>query len=257
MRSWWRTLTRRGSATSRSTGAATTTYFRGDKTFVTLDTSAVPEGSRLYFTNARALGILLAGFDNTLTGQVSAADSMLQGFGRLQNQINSLNSGGSNYLVKNGADTISGTVSLTNVLTASGAGDIIVPSSPAGVTSAINGSYVNTNYLAKTGGSVNGSVGVGAATAPSEALMVTGNSQTVGQAYSSQYLISSGATVDFNNGNLQILQSVGGSAITLNNMKDGGTYTLAVQGTIAGTASFIGSNPKLEIVLHLKAPITA
>jgi len=140
------------------TAAATTTYFRGDKTFATLDTSVVPEGSRLYFTNARALGILLAGFDNTLTGQVSAGDSMLQGFGRLQNQINSLGSSGSNYLVKNGADTISGTVSVTNVITATGTGDIVVNSVPLTVTSAVNKIYADGKLDKTTGGTVTGVV---------------------------------------------------------------------------------------------------
>lgn len=35
-----------------------TQYWRGDKTFQTLDTSAVPENSNLYFTNARAVSAL-------------------------------------------------------------------------------------------------------------------------------------------------------------------------------------------------------
>ena len=140
------------------TAAATTTYFRGDKTFATLDTSIVPEGSNLYFTNARALGILLAGFDNSLTGQVSAGDTMLQGFGRLQNQINSLNVDGSNYLVKNGSDTISGTVSVTNVITAAGAGDIVVNSVPLTMTSAVNKTYADGKLDKTTGGTVAGVV---------------------------------------------------------------------------------------------------
>jgi predicted RecA/RadA family phage recombinase len=36
------------------TSAATTTYFRGDKTFQTLNTTAVAEGASLYYTDARA-----------------------------------------------------------------------------------------------------------------------------------------------------------------------------------------------------------
>jgi hypothetical protein len=36
------------------TAGATTQYFRGDKTFVTLDTSVVPENSNLYYTDTRA-----------------------------------------------------------------------------------------------------------------------------------------------------------------------------------------------------------
>jgi alpha-tubulin suppressor-like RCC1 family protein len=135
------------------TGGTTLQYFRGDKTLATLNTSVVPENTNLYFTNARALGILLTGFDNTLTGQVAATDSMLQAFGRVQNQINSLGSGGGNYLVKNGADTISGTVSLTNVITATATGDVIVNSVPLTMTSAVNKTYAD-GKLDKTAGGV-------------------------------------------------------------------------------------------------------
>jgi hypothetical protein len=135
------------------TGGTTLQYYRGDKTLATLNTSVVPENTNLYFTNARALGILLTGFDNTLTGQVAATDSMLQAFGRVQNQINSLGSGGGNYLVKNGADTISGTVSLTNVITATGAGDVVVNSVPLTMTSAVNKTYAD-GKLDKTAGGV-------------------------------------------------------------------------------------------------------
>jgi hypothetical protein len=70
------------------TAAATTTYFRGDKTFVTLDSSVVPENTNLYFTNARVLGLAITGFDNTLTGAITATDTVLQAFGRTQNQLN-------------------------------------------------------------------------------------------------------------------------------------------------------------------------
>jgi formylglycine-generating enzyme required for sulfatase activity len=73
---------------SSITAAATTTYFRGDKTFVTLDSSVVPENTNLYFTNARVLGLAITGFDNTLTGAIAATDTVLQAFGRTQNQLN-------------------------------------------------------------------------------------------------------------------------------------------------------------------------
>lgn len=137
----WNTFNNKEAAITAGT---TTQYYRGDKTFQTLDTSIVPENGNLYFTDARVLGVQLAAFDNSLTGQITAADSILQAFGRTQNQINSLASGGSNYLVKNAADTLSGTVSLTNVITASPTGDIIVNSVPLTMTSAVNKTYVDT-----------------------------------------------------------------------------------------------------------------
>jgi hypothetical protein len=62
-------------------------YYRGDKTFVTLDSSVVPENTNLYFTNARALGVPLAGFATAATAIVST-DTILQAFGKTQGQIN-------------------------------------------------------------------------------------------------------------------------------------------------------------------------
>lgn len=151
----WSTFNNKQAAITATTASD---YYRGDKTFATLNSTVVPEGTNLYFTNARALGILLAGFDNTLTGQVTASDSMLQAFGRVQNQLNSLNSNGSNYLIKNGPDTLSGAVSVTNVITTSGAGDIILGTGPFQATSAINKAYADGKLDKTTGGSVAGIV---------------------------------------------------------------------------------------------------
>lgn len=64
-------------------------YWRGDKTWQTLDTSVVPEGSNQYFTEARVLSTLLAGF-TVGTGVVSASDGLLAALGKLQGQINGL-----------------------------------------------------------------------------------------------------------------------------------------------------------------------
>lgn len=70
------------------TAAATTTYYRGDKTFVTLDTSVVPENSNLYFNNARALGATLTGFSVGTNSSVAATDSILGAFQKVQAQLN-------------------------------------------------------------------------------------------------------------------------------------------------------------------------
>jgi hypothetical protein len=82
-----------------------------------------------------------------------------------------------------------------------------------------------------------GKVGIGTAT-PGEALDVIGNVHSSGQAYANQKVIATGAAVDFNDGNVQVLQSVGGSAITLNNMKDGGSYVLIINDATARTYTF-------------------
>jgi hypothetical protein len=65
----------------------TTQYYRGDKTWQTLDTFAVPENTNLYFTNARVLGVPLAGF-TTATGSIVATDTVFAAFGKLQGQLN-------------------------------------------------------------------------------------------------------------------------------------------------------------------------
>ncbi len=134
-------------------------YYRGDKTWATLDTSAVPENvANLYFTNARVLGVPLTGFV-VGAGAITAADSVLSAFQKAQGQINSLTTGSGNYLLKNAADTLSGAVSLTNVITATGAGDIIVNSVPLGLTSAVNKAYVDADdalRVAKAGDTMSG-----------------------------------------------------------------------------------------------------
>ena len=96
-------------------------------------------------------------------------------------------------------------------------------------SSPINASYVDDS----------GNIGVGTVT-PSEKLDVVGNIAVQGQAYAAQGTVSSGAVVDFDTGNVQVLQNVGGSTITLNNMKDGGAYTLIVTDTTQRTYSFSG-----------------
>jgi hypothetical protein len=171
---------------------------------VTLTTTDIGEGTNLYFTNARvasapltslstatnsaitasdtvlsAFGKLQAQLSNMLsTGLTSLStatsaiittgDSILSAFGKLQGQITTLTALDANKLSKNTADSI------TSTITVSGAGDIIVPTSPAGVTSAVNMSYVTTAINAnglwsKSGSNISysaGNVGIGT-TSPS------------------------------------------------------------------------------------------
>jgi hypothetical protein len=80
---------------------------------------------------------------------------------------------------------------------------------------------------------VSGNVGIGT-TAPAAKLQVQG------QAVSNQYDVTGGASVDFNNGNVQTLASVGASEITLANMIGGGSYTLVVTDSTSRTYTFSG-----------------
>ncbi|NCN95123.1 MAG: hypothetical protein GW917_00195 [Bdellovibrionales bacterium] len=88
----------------------------------------------------------------------------------------------------------------------------------------------NTNRL--TVGST-GNVGIGT-TNPSAKLEVTG------QIVSQESTVPSGATANFTNGNSIVLQSVGGSAITVSNMVAGGTYNVVVEDTTSRTYTFTG-----------------
>lgn len=53
----------------------------------THSTTNVSEGTNLYFTEARVRGTVLTGLNTSLAGSVAATDSVLQAFGKLQNQL--------------------------------------------------------------------------------------------------------------------------------------------------------------------------
>lgn len=69
------------------TAGTTSQYWRGDKTFQTLDTSAVAENTNLYFTEDRTRNTDLVGLSIT-GGSISSSDTILDAFGKVQNQIN-------------------------------------------------------------------------------------------------------------------------------------------------------------------------
>ena len=65
------------------TAGTTSQYFRGDKTFVTLNTDVVPEGSNnTYFTETRVLNTPIAGMANT-PGIVTSADPIVTGINKM------------------------------------------------------------------------------------------------------------------------------------------------------------------------------
>ena len=129
----------------------TSQYFRGDKSWQTLDTSVVSENSNLYFTNARALGVPLSGLLIS-NSAITASDTVLSAAGKLQGQINYFMSTGSNYLIKNGIDVVTGQVTIDSIT-----GALKIPTTPSGsdLTDAANVQYVHNyadaNKIAKTG----------------------------------------------------------------------------------------------------------
>jgi hypothetical protein len=74
------------------TAGTTAQYFRGDKTFQTLNTGVVPESGNLYFTNARAIASVLTGYTSG-AGTISAADTILSAIQKLNGNIGALVTG--------------------------------------------------------------------------------------------------------------------------------------------------------------------
>jgi len=123
-----------------ATGGTVAQYYRGDSSWQTLNTSVVPESGavNLYFSNARVLGVPLDGFVAG-PGVIAATDTVLEAFGKTQGQINTINAQSANYLVKNGTDSITGTVTV-----ASPTGFLRIIDPPAIFTDATNMAYVDS-----------------------------------------------------------------------------------------------------------------
>jgi hypothetical protein len=72
-----------------SIGAGTTAqYWRGDKTWQTLNTTAVAEGTNLYFTEPRVRSTVLTGYTVGGNTALAATDNLLGAFGKVQGQLN-------------------------------------------------------------------------------------------------------------------------------------------------------------------------
>jgi hypothetical protein len=73
------------------TAGTTSQYYRGDKTFQTLNTTVVAEGTNQYFTNARAIASVLTGFVASATRTaIASTDSILSAFQKCQKYFNDL-----------------------------------------------------------------------------------------------------------------------------------------------------------------------
>ncbi len=137
-----------------SIAAGTTAqYYRGDKSWQTLDTSAVAENiANLYFTNARVLGVPLTGF-SIGAGAITNTDTVIGAFGKVQGQLDSLNTATANYLIKNSTDSITGLVNVGTI------GLLQLNYAPVGLNDAANKAYVDTK-LDLTGGTLSGDLKV-------------------------------------------------------------------------------------------------
>lgn len=95
---------------------------------------------------------------------------------------------------------------------------------------------------------VAGNVGIGTSN-PTSRLEVNGSATNT-----TAFNAAAGTSIDFSRSNLAYTTASAG-AFTLTNIKDGGTYTLAVQGTTSGTATFTASGFTVRTVNN--GPTTA
>lgn len=68
------------------TAGTTSQYWRGDKSWQTLNTTAVAEGTNLYYNNSRGIGSVLTGLSLATSTDIVATDSILTAMGKLQAQ---------------------------------------------------------------------------------------------------------------------------------------------------------------------------
>jgi hypothetical protein len=205
-----------------SIAAGTTAqYYRGDKSWQTLDSSVVPENVNLYFTNARALGVPLTGFVSA-AGAIVATDTTLAAFEKAQGQINAINSAANNFLIKNSTDTVTGVVNVGTT------GLLQLAYVPVGMNDAVNKSYADTK-LNLTGGTLSGVLTV------DDDLRLKGGSNHVtvkGHASSADYnlVLPSGAGA-----NGQFLQTDGSGNLSWVAQSSSAIPSGAAGGDLAGT----------------------
>jgi phage-related tail fiber protein len=116
---------------------------------------------------------------------------------------------------------------------------IQIPLAPVGLTDAVNKQYVDNNGVWSTnvGGDAyraSGNVGIGTN------LPVNAKLDIVGAAVSRLNTIATGATVNLALSNTHVLRAPGGSTITLQNLAQGGVYTLIITDTTSRTYTFTG-----------------
>jgi len=223
------------------TSGTTTQYYRGDKTWQALNTSVIPEGTSLYFTNARAMQALLSGYSTGTAIPLAATDTLLQALGKLEAQTTAASTGQSNYVLLDGSRTMTGLLNL-------GGNKITNLAEPTVSSDAATKSYVDSRVVSSStsqwtdrGADVyfnRGVVGIGT-TAPSFTLDVQSSSSFQGR-----FLHSSNNQYD---GSAIMMTRTRGSLATQTAATSGdtigGIYFRAHDGSGTGT-----TNTAIEVV---------
>lgn len=158
------------------------------------------------------------------------------GDARFQFNTNNLGSGGDSVWAEfygklpTGTDTQVGGLKLGWYNTFGGI-EVLRPSAASGLGLAFN--YATTSGVTTEGVRLtnSGNVGIGTIN-PTSKLEINGAATN-----SSAFNAAAGTSIDFSKSNLAYTTANAG-AFTLTNIKDGGTYTLAVQGATSGTSTF-------------------
>lgn len=178
-------------------------YYRGDKTWQTLNSTAVAEGTNLYFTDARARTAAVS--DAIANGTTNIAPSQNAVYDALVLKSDTTHTH---------ASDVTGAASSTDNAIARFDG--------------ATGKTIQNSVNVVIDDS--GNLGVGN-TSPATKLDVTG------QVLSRVYNAGAATSFDWDNGNSQYT-SASCSAMTFTNMRDGGSYSLTVQGATSGTCTF-------------------
>jgi hypothetical protein len=122
-----------------SPAGTTSQYLRGDGSLATLNTTAVTEGTNLYFSEARVRASLLTGYAVGTNTALSATDSILGAFGKIQGQINNKQNALTN--------PITGTIASGQVAFGTGAGVIGGDSGFTFVSNRLDVPEILSNYF--------------------------------------------------------------------------------------------------------------
>jgi hypothetical protein len=161
------------------TAGTSAQYWRGDKTWQTLNTTAVPEGTNLYFLDSRVRAALMSAYSVGTAIPVAATDTLIEALGKLEAQIIANNAGLAAAYVNTTGDTMSGVLAMgtnkiTGLATPTNAADA---ATKAYVDSVASPWILTVNDLSYSAGNV----GIGTTTfPPANKLDVIGSISTMG-----------------------------------------------------------------------------